>query len=130
MILSKNTLKRGYIHPAREADPRMLVDLGVGDEAFLRAVHEALNPGGLFLVYNISPKQNPPDQPYLPHADGLFPFERSLAEKLGFEVLAFDEPDHDKMAEVFVAVGSDQGKGKEKLLGELFTHYTVLRRAP
>jgi hypothetical protein len=128
VIMSKNTLKKGYIHPAVEVDPRMLVHLGVSDEEFLRAVHSALKPGGLFLVYNISGKQNPPDKPYLPMADGAFPFARSLVEKAGFQVLAFDEPDHDAMAGIFVALGHDQGKGKEKMLEELFTHYTLLRR--
>ena len=29
LFLSKNTLKRGYIHPAEKVDPRLLVDLGV-----------------------------------------------------------------------------------------------------
>ena len=61
-------------------------------------------------------------------ADGAFPFERSLVEKAGFEILAFDEPDHDAMAGIFVALGHDQGKGKEKMLEELFTYYTLLRR--
>jgi hypothetical protein len=128
IILSKNTLKMGYIHPARETDPSRLVHLGVSDEQFLRAIHDALKPGGLFLVYNISPKQSPPDQPYLPHADGLFPFERALVEQIGFEVLAWNQPDHDPMAAIFTALGHDQGKGKEKLMEELFTYYTLLRK--
>jgi hypothetical protein len=128
VIISKNTLKAGYIHPAGEVDPSRLVHLGVSDSEFLKAVHESLKPGGLFLVYNISPKQNPPDQPYLPHADGLFPFERKLVEGAGFEVLAWDQRDHDVMAEIFVAVGSDEGKGKAALLENLFTYYTLVRR--
>jgi hypothetical protein len=128
IIMSKNTLKKGYIHPAAEVDPKMLVDLGVGDEEFLKAVRDSLKPGGLFLVYNISGKQNPPDKPYLPMADGLFPFERSLVEKIGFEVLAFDETDHEKTVDIFVALGLDQGKGGEKMREELFSHYTLLRR--
>ena len=68
IITSKNTLKRGYIHPARHTDPRFLVRLGVDDGSFLRRVHEALKPGGLFLIYNLSPAQNPESsgKPYLP----------------------------------------------------------------
>jgi hypothetical protein len=49
IITSKNTLKRGYIHPSRPADPRTLVRLGVDDGTFLRHVHDALNPGDCLL---------------------------------------------------------------------------------
>lgn len=80
LIISKNVLKRGYIHPAREVDERYLVKLGVDDEAFVRAMHEALKPGGYAMIYNISPAQNPGDKSYLPHADGRCPFSRELFE--------------------------------------------------
>ncbi len=50
VFISKNTLKKGYIHPEREADPRFLVHLGVSDEAYMQAVHDALKPGGLMIV--------------------------------------------------------------------------------
>jgi hypothetical protein len=128
VILTKNVLKRGYIHPAREVDPSRLVHLGVDDEAFLAAVKQALKPGGVLLVYNISPKQNPEDKPYLPHADGEFPFARDLVEQLGLEVLAWDEQDDEVMRKLFAAVGYDQGKGVESLAQTVFTHVTVLRK--
>ena len=41
VFLSKNTLKRGYIHPYRTpGKPEWVIKLGVTDEVFLRTVHE------------------------------------------------------------------------------------------
>src|SRR5438067_1622429 len=50
LFLSKNTLKRGYLHPAEEVDPRPLVDLGADDPTFLKAVASALKPRGWLVV--------------------------------------------------------------------------------
>ena len=83
LIVSKNTLKLSYIHPEREVDEKYLVKLGVDDETFVRALHETLNPSGVVLIYNIAPAQNPPDKPYLAHANGRCPFPRELLEKSG-----------------------------------------------
>src|SRR5262249_38653107 len=55
LVLSKNTLKRGYVHPAGPVDPRRRLDLGVDDAAFLRVLHGSLKPGGYVLIYNLSP---------------------------------------------------------------------------
>ena len=55
LIISKNTLKRGYVHPERPVEPRRLLNLGVEDAAFVKAFHEALKPGGRVLIYNICP---------------------------------------------------------------------------
>jgi hypothetical protein len=128
VFMSKNTLKRGYIHPAREADPKRLVHLGVDDEAFLRTVHASVKPGGLFLIYNICPAQAPADQPYIPHADGQCPFDRALLEKVGFEVIAFDVNDFEALAPVWHALGYDEGKDDAALKKELFVWYTLARR--
>jgi len=67
VFLSKNVLKRSYIHPEREVDERFQIKLGVSDEAFVKAMYDVLKPGGLALIYNIAPAQNPPDKPYLAH---------------------------------------------------------------
>jgi hypothetical protein len=45
LILSKNTLKRGYVHPERPTDPRRLLNLGVDDARFVRTLFDALKPG-------------------------------------------------------------------------------------
>ncbi|MEQ8765107.1 MAG: class I SAM-dependent methyltransferase [Planctomycetota bacterium] len=93
LFLSKNTLKRGYVHPEREANPNQLIDLGTSDEEFVSAVYESLKPGGLFVIYNLCPPQNPEGEPFIPWADGRCPFERELLEKTGFEVIRFNEVD-------------------------------------
>lgn len=128
LFISKNTLKKGYIHPERPADERMLIKLGVEDEAFLKAVYDALKPGGLMLVYNIAPARNPADKPFLPMADGRFPFDRALAEKVGFEVLAFDEVDDEVMHKYWFVYFPDPQMTPENLKESIFTHYTVLRK--
>ncbi|MFN7614299.1 MAG: hypothetical protein ACK5P8_03790, partial [Phycisphaerae bacterium] len=59
LFISKNTLKRGYITPEKEVDPRMLVQLGVSNDQFVKELADAMNPGGLVMIYNICPKQAP-----------------------------------------------------------------------
>lgn len=130
VITSKNTLKMGYLHPASPVDPRMLVDLGVAEEAFVRALHAALKPGGLLLIYNICPKLTPPGEGYRPWSDGRCPFPRESLERCGFEVLKFDEDDSDTLRRLADAFGWDEGAGAMDLQNDLFAHYTLLRRRP
>ena len=70
LILSKNTLKRGYVHPERPVDPRRLLNLRVDDAEFVKSLHDALKPGGRVMIYNITPAPSPPGQPYKHWADG------------------------------------------------------------
>lgn len=136
LITSKNTLKAGYIHPAREADPAQLVTLGVDDGAFLAAVHDALKPGGIFIIYNICPPQNPEpgsegatgDTTYIPFADGWSPFSEAQFLHAGLEVLAFDIRDEAALHPIFLALGYDNGRGMEALKESIFVWYTVVRR--
>jgi hypothetical protein len=125
LFISKNTLKRGYIHPERPVDPRRLVQLGVDDETFVRAVFERLKPGGSFLIYNLHPAPAPDDKPYIPWADGRCPFARELCEQAGFEVAAFDVDDTPAAR----AMGAALGWGEDMdLEADLFGTYTLLRR--
>jgi SAM-dependent methyltransferase len=128
IITSKNTLKRGYIHPARPADPRTLVHLGVDDGTFLRNVYDALNPGGVFLIYNLSPAQAPSDKPYIPWADGQCPFPRELLERSGFQVIEFDHEDREPALDYWMALGFNQGKSREETAKDLFVWYTLCRK--
>jgi SAM-dependent methyltransferase len=124
LVISKNTLKKGYIHPERLTDPRYLVHLGVDDEEFVKAIYHILEPGGLFIIYNLYPPQNPPNKPYIPHATGECPFDRSLLEQTGFEILVLDRDDTTfarKMAEAL-------GWKADFDLDELFAMYTILQR--
>ncbi len=128
LFLSKNTLKHGYVHPAQEVDPRMLVRLGVDDAAFVEAVAGRLRPGGLFLIYNLCPAPAPEGQPYIPWADGRCPFARDLLERAGLEVLAFDQVDDAAARASGVALGWDQGDGAMDLQNDLFAWFTLARR--
>jgi hypothetical protein len=128
IIISKNVLKRGYIHPEREADPRATIDLGVDDATFASACYDALNPGGLIIIYNISPKQNPADQPFIPWADGRCPFDKDLLEKIGFKTIAYDQDDQKAILDLWMALGYNQDQSREALATDLFAHYTLLQR--
>jgi hypothetical protein len=124
-FVSKNTLKRGYVHPEKEVDPRMLVHLDVDDETFVRSVYDALKPGGLFLIYNLSPAPSKPDEPYKPWADGRSPFSTETYEKVGFKVLAFDADDTDAAR----VMGKTFGWGTEAdLATSLFGMYTLVQK--
>ncbi len=78
LVISKNTLKRGYIHPSREpTNPRHVIDLGVADEEFLAAFANMLNPNGLFVIYNFCPAKAPLDKPYIPWAKESVPLRKN-----------------------------------------------------
>jgi SAM-dependent methyltransferase len=125
LVLSKNVLKLGYVHPEREADPRRLVHLGVDDETFVRAVHDLLNPGGLFVIYNLYPQQAPPDEAYIPHATGGCPFDRGLVESVGSEIVAFNRADTAAARRMGEALGWADSMDLET---DLFGMYTIFRR--
>lgn len=124
LVLSKNTLKKGYVRPAQKVDPRMLVDLGVPPEAFLPEVARVLKPGGLFVLYNICP--GPRTDRYVPWAYGESPFTKAEFASAGFELLAFDVDDTAAVHELAYALRWDeQGMTIE---GDTFAWYTVARK--
>ncbi len=131
LILSKNTLKRGYLKPERRANKNQLIDLGVADEVFLKATQQALAPGGFMIIYNLAPKQSAADKPYLPHADARSPFTREQFTKAGLAVVAMDVEDHDFVRRMGAAVGwdkNDKGEVVNDLSTNLFALYTIVRR--
>jgi SAM-dependent methyltransferase len=128
VFVSKNTLKRGYIHPAEAVDPRMLVHLGVGDSAFVAALHKMLKPGGRVLIYNLSPAPAPPGKPYIPWADGRCPFDRELWERQGFRVIAFDADDGPRARAMGRALGWDRGANGMTLDTDLFAHWSLFEK--
>ncbi len=127
VFLSKNTLKRGYIHPAREVDPRMTIDLGVGDEQFLAELHRILKPGGLAMIYNICPPEAAEDEAYIPWADGRSPFTREAWEAAGFELLEFSREDNEATRRQGMLL--DWGTAEE-VEQEFFAWYTLARKLP
>lgn len=128
-FITKNVLKRGYIHPERPADERFLIKLGVPDEAFVKAMHDTLKPGGVAIIYNISPAQNPEDKPFLPHADPRCPFPKADLERAGFEVVEYDKDDSAFMREMWPSVVPTKPEDRASLDTNLFARYTLLRRA-
>lgn len=128
LIISKNTLKNGYIHPEQEVDPRMRIDLGVSDAEYVRNLYESLNPGGWLMIYNICPMRTPPGPNYIPWSDGHCPFAKEMLEKQGFVVLAFDEDDSPAMAAQGHALGWDSGPKPMDLKQDVYAMYTLARR--
>ncbi len=135
LITSKNTLKEGYIHPkpppGKTVDARQVITLGVDDATFLKSVHDSLNPGGLFIIYNICPAQSDPQnlsQPYIPWADGKSPFSREQFATAGLEVLEFDIVDAEWAIDAFTALGYHNGATKQEMSATTFCWYTVARR--
>jgi len=128
LVLSKNVLKRGYIHPTREVvDPRMTINLGVTDEEFLASIYAMLKPGGMFVIYNFCPPKTSVDQPYVPWADGESPFTKDVFAKTGFEILKWDIVDDSEARRLGQALGWD-APGGMKLESDLFAWYTIARR--
>jgi SAM-dependent methyltransferase len=127
LILSKNTLKRGYVHPSEPTDPRRLLNLGVDDAAFLKSAFAALKPGGRLLIYNLSPAPSPPGQPYKPWADGRCPFTRDDCEGAGFRVIEYDKDDSPAARALGKALEWDKRDGMN-LEADLFGQYTILQR--
>lgn len=128
VILSKNVLKKGYIHPDRPADPKKLIDLGLDDATFLGALHDALKPGGVMLVYNICPAPTPPDKPFVPWSDGRSPFSKAQWVSARFDVLAFDVDDTKALRVFAKALGWDQGEDAMDLEQDLSVLYTLVAR--
>jgi hypothetical protein len=125
VFVSKNTLKHGYIHPEQEVDPRMLVHLDVSDEVFVKAVYDALKPGGFFLIYNLCPAPSKPGEKYIPWSDGRSPFTTETYTKVGFKVLAIDVDD----SEAARAMGKVFGWGTdEDLAKNIFGMYTLVQK--
>jgi SAM-dependent methyltransferase len=128
LFLSKNTLKKGYIHPSREvSNERMLIRLGVSDREFLNQVHKLLKPKGLFVIYNFCPAKAADDKPYIPWAEGESPFSKADLEAGGFEILALDIVDDVEARKLAKALAWD-ADSKMDLERDLFAWYTIARK--
>ena len=130
LIISKNTLKNGYLHPAQPVDKRMLVTLGVDDSAFVQNLWRILKPGGYAMIYNLCPAPAPPDKPYIPWADGRCPFPREMWTGVGFKILAFDQDDSAAARVMAHALAWDAGQNGMNLEKDLFGTYTLVQKPP
>lgn len=130
LFISKNTLKKGYIHPTREVtNPRQLINLGVDDARFLSEIHRILKPNGYLVIYNLCPAKAKPDEPYIPWADGECPFTREQLETAGFEILSLDQIDDPGARQMGKILGWDANGGMN-LNDDLFAWYTIARKKP
>jgi SAM-dependent methyltransferase len=131
LIISKNTLKNGYIHsagPAGDENSRRLIDLGMTDAEFVKVLHDALKPGGRVLIYNLSPAPSPPGQPPKPWADGRCPFSRDVWAAAGFRVLEHDRDDSAAARAQGHALRWDRGDQPMDLEHDLFALYTLAEK--
>ena len=129
-IISKNVLKKGYIHPDRPADDEQLIRLGEPDDVVLGRFVQALEPGGYLLIYNICPALSPPDKPFVPWSDGRSPFTKEQWKAAGFKVLAFDQDDVKILRSFARALEWDKGEDPMDLENDLSVLYTLVRRQP
>jgi hypothetical protein len=125
IILARNVLKHGYVHPIGEVPPGARIDLSVPDEEYLAAVHAALNPGGVWVIYNLGGPRLRAGA-YDPSADINCPWTREALEAAGFEVLEFDMDDSGPTREHAVAFG--WAKPTDPLGSQWFSLYTVCRK--
>jgi SAM-dependent methyltransferase len=128
LIISKNTLKRGYVHPDRQVDASRLLGLGVDDDQFIRAFYDALKPGGRFMIYNICPAPSKPGAPYKNWADGRCPFAIEVWKSAGFRVVALDRDDSDEIRKLAHALGWDKGESPIDLKADLFAQYSLMEK--
>jgi SAM-dependent methyltransferase len=129
VFIAKNTLKKGYIHPDREpGKPEWVIHLGVDDETFLRTIHDALKPGGRFLIYNICPRPTLEGQPFVTWSDGRSPFTREQYARAGFKVKAFDVDDTGFVRTMGHLLRWDVGEDPFDLQNDLSVLYTLLER--
>ena len=106
----------------------MLVDLGVEEDLFVKSLHDALNPGGRLLIFNICPARTPTGPKYIPWSDGRCPFSREMLEKNGFEVVAFDVDDTAAVQAQARALGWDKGPQPMDVEKDLYALYSLMRR--
>lgn len=132
LVISKNVLKKGYIHPDRPVEnEKMRIDLGASDEVVLKSFYDVLDPGGFFLIYNICPALTPPDKPFIPWSDGRSPFTKAQFEKAGFEVVEFDKDDTEAIRIMGQLLGWDRPEDGEPgmdLVNDLSVLYTLVRK--
>ena len=131
LILSKNTLKKGYIKPERKIDKRQQISLGVSDEVFLKALRDTLKPGGKLIIYNLYPKPPEAKGAYNPQADARSPFTREQYQKAGLEVLAINVEDHAnarRMGRALKWDRNDKGEVTSDLENTLFGMYTIVAK--
>jgi hypothetical protein len=120
VIVSKNTMKRGFMKPA--ASRKAYVSFEASDEVLLDTLYDTLAPGGLLVIYNITG----PYDASKPATDGRSPFSREQFIRANLMVLAFDASDDAGVRAMGNALGWPAQMGD--LDKNLFALYTVVQR--
>jgi hypothetical protein len=120
LIVSKNTMKRGFMKPA--SGGKALVSFEASDEVLLDTIYDSLAPGGLFVIYNIMAGFDPGK----PATDGYSPFTREQFAKANLNVLALDANDDAAVRAMGRALGWETQMGD--LEKNLFALCTVVQR--
>lgn len=131
LILSKNTLKKGYIKPEHKIGKRRQIELGVSDDSFLKAIYNTLVPGGNLIIYNLYPKPPAAQAAYNPQADARSPYTREQYEKAGLKVLALNVEDHAMARNMGRALKwdrNDKGEVISDLENNLYAMFTIVAR--
>lgn len=125
VIIARNVLKRGYVQPdepMRGFDP---IDIGGEPEDAARAIYNALDDGGVAVVYNLGGGAwHREDGTYNAPADVRDPFGREAWEAAGFEIVHFQSNGSQLMREVF-SVATDRDLAEFDAYNVL---YTVVRK--
>lgn len=127
LIMSRNVLRKGPMDPESEARPELRVSLRTSFEMYLARANEALNMGGLMIVYNIG-GAGPELWEQFPASDFSCPFTREQWEAAGFELVAFNEVDDEPMRKVAKALFLDRGANGINLETNLYAQYTLARK--
>ncbi len=139
LIISKNTLKKGYATPEVHV-LRRTIDLSTTPDGYVQSLADALNPGGLIIIYNIGPGPGPTgreagdstDEGYLHMADIRCPFTPQQWEAVGCEVLEINVDDTTMVRRWAHAFGWDDsevmGESAMNLTDDLFAMYTIVRK--
>jgi SAM-dependent methyltransferase len=106
LVLSRNTLKRGYVQPAADGPLAHRVDLGMPAGDLLRRVRDSMRPGGVFVISNWFGRHD-----VGPGADARCPFSPAEFTQAGFEVLSHDAPNDDLALRLVHAVNHSSASG-------------------
>ncbi len=129
LLISKNVLKLGYIHPEQKSPGRMLIDLGVDDITFLSRAFDSLNPNGLFLIYNIYPSQSPDAAKYKTWAHGETPWEKEMVESVGWEIVEWHRDDTEAIHQLGAQLGWDDSfESEAEFKGSFNAMVTILKK--
>jgi hypothetical protein len=117
LVISRNTLKGGH-EPAQRARQSRVINLGVSDSTFVRAIFESMRSDGLFMMYTVSG----------PKGNAHCPFSEDMVRAVGFQVVAYDQDDSVNTRAMLRVLHRGQGEPPSAPDEESTALYTILRK--